>query len=250
MITTRRAAAKGTYQMKKSILVTLSALLLTASLLCSCGESAPLISDAPPPDSTVYSFDSYDELTGALAGSNEKGETLREERPHYGNEYSKLLDCLSDTKNLRIPMLGGEKLPLRNEKGYHSIALFTKELYGLPWLWYYCVCAGSDVTIKLLYMSSAGDISVTPELSCSEVLKRIYPDAPNTDNYTSFSSYKNVYQTDIMLSDRTVSALVYEFSDSSSVTASFIYDDIFVSVKAESVVLTDGFWSGFSLGGA
>lgn len=224
-------------------------------LLCSCNAStsfdgsestlSPSLDDAPD-YSLPYNFDSYSELENAFKNKSSY-EQLHAEKSNFGTTYQQMIDDLSDnTTHIYIPKFNGTDATLRNQEGFSNISLFTKELYNLPWIWYYCLYNNTDVTVKLTYLSSI-EVDASSTDSCAETLRKISSGAVNIDNFHTFENYKNVTEIELTLADKTVSALKYELKDSEKITVSFVYNDVYVMIKANASLLTDTFWSDFSL---
>lgn len=208
------------------------------------------ISNVPPTSSTTYYYNTYNDIHDALTKSYSKGQKdLRFENEQYGKVYQATLDAFELNRiELLVPKFNESEMKLRNKEGFSNITLFTKELYNLPWVWYFCVYNNVDVSVKIAYPSVLNNKDLANAKSYVDILKVIAPNAPMPSNYQSKDAYKNVYEKDIWLSDSsTVSALVYELNDSKKIYVSFTIDNALVTLYAEDIVFTDEFWEGFTI---
>ena len=124
----------------------------------------------------------------------------------------------------------------------------TSELYNLPWIWYHCKVDENDIDIKISYYGVIGNNELATTNNYYEILKQIAPDAPNPDNYTKFNSYQNIYESEMSLANgRTVVAMISEIKNTSKIYVMFNYEGVLVNVYADKSVLTESFWSSFTL---
>ena len=215
------------------------------------GEQSDIeISNCPPTNSTIYHFNTYNDIHDALTKSYSKGQkALRFQEEKYGKIYQATLDAFESNRlELLVPKLNGTEMKLRNKEGFSSISLFTREAYNLPWICYFCVYNNMDVTVRIAYPSVLNNKDLADAESYVDILKVIAPNAPMPSNYQSYKNYKNVYEKDIRLADsRTVSALVSELNDSKKLYISFVIDNALVTLYAEDSVFSDEFWGGFTI---
>ena len=197
-------------------------------------------------DTVTYSVHTYEQLLNAFSAEpSSENIVIQNEKALHGEIYQSFVDHLTNSATLKIPKINGSNFTLRGQEGYSNISVMTKELYNLPWIWYHCLYESKDVTIKTSYPRLYYN-NITEHMNGSEIIRAISPTAPNIDNYTNYKNYKNVYLSNIALSDKTVSALVYEFADGDT-TFSFGYGEILVFVTAKKAVLSEAFWKSFSL---
>ena len=216
--------------MKKLLCV----LLLTVMTLTSCGNVATTGSTqltGPPSMNTqpayrAVGFDTFDEL-------NEFFSEINDDISAIGNEYFQTFfkSVNEKTLSLMIPYYNNEKITLRNRDGYSNITLFPQELYLFPWIWFHCTVEDYYVTIKTTYPEN---LSLREdELSASQFIKQIFPDAPNVDTFESHENYKSVYEKELKLKDKNVTAMIAEVKNDERITAFFIYDDMLVIITAK-----------------
>lgn len=241
--------------MKKIALYIVISMILLAICFSSCqnttnnqsqSQSTDKNTNVPSLSSRVYGFNSYEELSNVFSENNNN--IIKNEKALYGDKYETFVNMLTEDETISIPKLNGQNMDLRNRDGYDNIIILVNELYRLPWIWYYCLYNGENVNIHLTYLSLFdNNENNLNEMNFAELLKSIMPEAPNVDNYSNYSNYKNAFVSEIQLSDKTVSALVYEYNDNTKKTFLFIYNELCVLVDAESSVLTNAFWERFSI---
>lgn len=257
--------------MKRLILAMLIA--LTIVVLASCGsrsvdsdafevipdaESADLyVSDdvgngkeveEEPSQNNLYNFNSYSELTFQFSKEAIKDKSIvQKQKSMNGTKYQTFVDSLTQTDEIKLPVIDGKPMKLRNKEGYSNITLFTKEAYDLPWVWFHCIYNEEDITVKTTYPSIVTGIDLSSATSVSDKLKLFAPDAVNVQNYQKYSNYKKVYEKTVELSGGPVSALIYELKDSEKIYVKFFIDDVFVSVHAKASTLNDAFWKLFDM---
>ncbi|MBQ8404214.1 MAG: hypothetical protein IJX55_07330 [Clostridia bacterium] len=209
------------------------ALIVFLALVFGISACEPTI--CPPPENNSYDFENAEELRAFF--------TEEEAKKHEGEFAGFISEMAKDTSKLKIPYLSGEPLALRNRgEGYSNITLLESELYGRPWIWFYCINSGGEVIIRTTYLN--GDEA--KGLSASEFIKKIAPDAPNIDNFKSYENYKNVYEKEINVSENQISALVCEMSDSEQIYVFLIYEDMLVIIRANAEYLGEDFFAELS----
>ena len=198
------------------------------------------------PDSYIYSFNSYNDLSKALVTYDY---FTTSDLDNYGDLFAKTITSFySKTVELYIPSINEDVCQLRNKEGFSNISLMTTELYNLPWICYHCKVNESYVDIKLAYPSVIGSNEINHAKTYREVLSVIAPNAPNPDNYTKYDSYENIYETELTLAnDRIVEAMISELKNSNKVYVMFDFDGLLVSIYADNQILLDSFWSSFAL---
>ena len=199
-----------------------------------------------PPDFYSYTFDSYKTLYKALI---KQEHFFTADSNNYGELFNRTVSQFTNNNvDLYVPAVNGNMCTLREKEGFSNITFMTAELYDLPWILYHCKVDDEDVDIKLAYYSVIGMDELDSAKTYCEALALIAPNAPNPDNYTQFSSYQNIYESEITLAkDKTVTAMISELKNSSKAYIMFNYDDILVSVYADQNMLPEWFWSSFSL---
>ncbi len=150
------------------------------------------------------------------------------------------------SKNNAVPYFNGEKMKLSEEKGYSSITLFASDLYGLPGIYYHPESYRSVSYIQVTYLPER-IMEKSGTATASEIIAELAPNYPNVDNLGE--RYSNIYNKDITLADRTVTALVYEKKDDTRITVRFFYDGLSVTVTGEPGYLNGEWFSALSFGG-
>lgn len=199
-----------------------------------------------PLDSYSYFFSSYYELSEALL---KRDSYIKEDPNDYGELYKKTISAFENHAiELFVPAIDGNVFALRDREGFSNISFLTSELYNLPWIWYHCKVDENDIDIKISYYGVIGNNELATTNNYYEILKQIAPDAPNPDNYTKFNSYQNIYESEMSLANgRTVVAMISEIKNTSKIYVMFNYDNILVSVYANKNMLSESFWSRFTL---
>lgn len=193
-------------------------------------ESNDLSANAQP-DYSLYTFNSVSELEDSL--KNAKGVDLRENFEAKSEAYRYLVNKFeSKDERLTYPVLkSSEKISFASQ-----IALFSSELYGLPWIWYQGTVNGSRLTVKISYVSEEL-IDHANNHSMSETVRYISPSAPNVDNYESKSSYSLIAERMINVNGTDTDALISN-TVSGETYIQFFVDDMLVVVSGASELLS------------
>ena len=213
-------------------------------------EMKPSVVIETPPDRQSYSFESYQDVIKALTKKDSnKFSELRKEQTNYGTVYKETLSKFeSEEMKIAIPQFNGIPIPLRDKDGYDNISLMTCELYNLPWLWYHCVVENRNLDIKISYLNAIENTELQSAKSYYEVLHLIAPNAPSPDNYDQYTSYKSIYQKEVILKNGVVvTAMMSELKNDSKIYVMFYYDNMLISLYADSGVLTETFFKSFSV---
>jgi hypothetical protein len=92
------------------------------------------------------------------------------------------------------------------------------------------------------------NIANQEKLTCSELFEIIAPNMPNEKSLLiGDESFKKITQRKIQLSDRTVSALIYEDKEDPRDRVYFVYDDFLVWVHVLPDEVNDEWFKQFSL---
>ena len=234
--------------MKKFILLIASILCLTSLSSCAkepdfFGVSVLPVGDASPGlYQTTFYFDSYDEMIKDFCKYDvlKSSYTIQDLIPKLGEPYSVFVERVKADKSFPRPMLGGKEMTYRNKEGFSNITFFVSELYGLPWVWYFpSVSTGENFYIKMTYLPSGIEAA-----NASEAIRALSPGSPNIDNLGS--RHKSIYNKQIKLRDREVTALVIEYNDDSRNSTIFLYGDLIVEVRHNTSVWSDEWFSGLS----
>ena len=167
--------------------------------------------------------------------------TIQDYKVLLDKPYSDFVDRVNADKSFPQPMKGGEPIELRDEKGFSSITFLVSELYGIPWISYYPKDpTGENFYIKMTYLPESVDTSLT----ASEVIRQLSPGSPNINNLGE--RHKSIFERQIKLSDREVTALVCEYNDDPRCNIAFVYGEMLVEVKCKTEVWSDEWFSGLS----
>ena len=81
-------------------------------------------------------------------------------------------------------------------------------------------------------------------MTASEVIKELSPNAPNINNLGK--QHKNIYNCDIKLSNREVTALVYEYKNDNRNSIKFVYDGLLVEIRCNMQVWNEQWFAELS----
>lgn len=222
----------------------------TASSNDLAGTDSPIIEIETLPDTMVYHFDSYADLARALTdSSSDEFKLLRSEQARYGTLHTNTLSLFAcgDTV-LLVPEMNGEPIPLRNLEGYSSTIYMSSELYGLPWIWYYCTLNGSDFRVQIANPGVLNREEISSATTYLDMLNLIAPDAPMPSNYQEYANYERIYEKAITLADgQVVTAMFSELKDSTKIYVMLHIDDVLVCLYGEAQLFSDAFWASFDL---
>ena len=214
------------------------------------GTDSPIIKIEAPPDTTVYHFDSYADLAKALTdSSSDEFKLLRSEQAKYGTLHTNTLTLFaSGDFVLLIPEMNGEPIPYRNVEGYRPYSYLPSELYGLPWIWYFCTLNGSDLRVQIANPGVLNREEISSATTYLDVLNLIAPDAPSPSNYQEYASYEKIYEKEITLADgQVVTAMFSALKDSTKIYVMLYIDDVLVCLYGEAQLFSDAFWASFDL---
>lgn len=194
----------------------------------------------------TFHFNSYEGMIGAFAKSSwtSSSFTIQDYMGLLGEPYTRFVKKVVADKCFPHPMIDGKPISYRNEEGFHNIAFSVNELYKLPWIWYYpYVSTGENFYIKMTYLPD--DIAEDPETAtASEVIKALSPNSPNVNN--KGKQHKDIYNKEITLADRNVTALVYEYKEDTRNTYFFVYDNLLVQISSDPAVWTEEWFASLS----
>ena len=234
--------------MKKFILLIAAILCLTS--LSSCAKEPDFydISVIPSGEASpglyqmTFYFDSYDEMIKDFCkyDISKSSYTVQNLIPKLGEPYSVFVERVKTEKSFPRPMRDGKEIAYRNKEGFSNITFLVSELYGLPWVSYYPkVATGENFYIKMTYLPSGIEAA-----NASEAIRALSPGSPNIDNLGS--RHKSIYNKQIKLRDREVTALVIEYNDDTRDSTVFLYDGLIVEVRHDPDVWSDEWFSGLS----
>lgn len=210
-------------------------------------ETTPMFEEPPPTDRQIYENQTYQELIFHLLDANEGNSLVQSEQALYGEKHQKLLEAFKDGEIvLKAPKMNGALMPLWKREGFSKISIFTRETYHLPWIWYYCLYKDQNVRVQITYPTLFVD-GIEDDMTCSQILDKIFPGTPTEQNYEKNDIYLRVYAKALEFKDKTVSATVYEFTNDSRIWIRYYDDGCLVTLVAEPSVFDDEFWSSFVL---
>ena len=232
--------------MKKFISIILS-VLITAMLMACSNNSQP--QEEQPLANEIYRFESVAELENFLLDDSvrdSQGNVLKNDSDierRCGAEFVKFKNAFVDGSNkLKVPYFTGVFGESKNNTEYERITVLSKELYGFSWIWYRFRIDDCYVIVKTAYMGE--DFKETAEETAfPELLKQIYPDAPNVHNCSEekWSHYKAIYGAEMCIGGKNTSALVCETRKDERVSVFFAYEDMIVVISGNDMILSDGF---------
>ena len=120
--------------------------------------------------------------------------------------------------------------------------LFPSELYDLPWLWYFPACSG-NFYIQIACLPD-GVLEKDSAPTASDVIKKLSPGSPNLNNLGP--QHKAIYQQELKLRDRTVTALITEYKSDSRNSIAFVYGELLVIVRCDPAVWSPEWFSALS----
>lgn len=237
---------KGVDFMKKTISIIISTLIIIMLTACS-GVSQH--QEEPPPVDNTYWFDSISELEAFLHSKSiqdREGNVLNNDaeiKERFGEKFSVFKKDFADGNNkLKVPHFAGNSEESKNKNEYESIMVLPKELYGFSWILYRLNIEDCNMIIRTAYMGNEFEEKAR-EMTFPELLKQIYPDAPNVHNSSDekYSHYKAIYGCNMCIDGKSVSTLVCESKRNGRVYVFFAYEDMIVGIRGNDKLLSDGF---------
>ena len=86
--------------------------------------------------------------------------------------------------------------------------------------------------------------TITENLMASDVIKGLSHNSPNLNNLGE--QHEKIYNKQIKLKDREVTALVYEYKTDNRDSIKFIYNDFLVDIRCDQQVWNDNWFSSLS----
>ncbi|MEA4831404.1 hypothetical protein SDC9_53207 [bioreactor metagenome] len=202
-----------------------------------------------PPIYYPEEFKTIEELKRSFFAicSEEKIKEIEEDENNNNKGVFRAFIYSRTTDNkLNVPFYKGAPITLRNKEGLPIISVFPYEKYNKPWIWYQCTEKNTDFIIKTMYIDDSVILNEISSHDISWSINRIWPGAPNVNNYSDYPIFKKIYIKEYELNDRKVSALVTEFNDDPRLYVEFIYDDMLVSIQSKPELLTPEFMADLS----
>ncbi len=232
-------------------------IFFTCLVFCACNTNASDViqekeTNVVQKSPTVSSreFASLRELQNALDSRNENKLYVSFLKQGATNEQIENLKSMVKAIRLHnniVPYVNGAVIEFRNEDGFSNITLFASEKYELPCIFYHPkVSTGDNLYIKVTCIPDEYLQGHETE-SASDFIRRMSPNYPNIDNLGS--QCQAVYSTIVELSDRNVTALVYEYKTSNRNSTMFVYDNLLVEVRNNPEVWNLEWFSTLSFGG-
>ncbi|MBQ7604790.1 MAG: hypothetical protein IJU75_07510 [Clostridia bacterium] len=216
---------------------------------------------SPAHSNMVFLFNGYADFRDSITDKNsEKHIKIQQyvENGHYNEEgwegyinghFVRLFEGLSNGDlKFKKPAIDGIPMTVGVDV-YWNISVLTEELFGLPWIWYYCDFNGKTVVVGISYLDLVPD-AFTDEMTIEETIKKLKPNFPLPDNADDFrNSYTSIQNSEFQINGTKTDALVYENTYGRTYYR-FIYDDSFI-VNIWSAdkgnKLEDAFWNRFSI---
>ena len=192
-------------------------------------------------------FNSFSELQNAIDPQNEKNlfAYFEEQRVEGGqNEAVRAFVRAIRSYDNVVPYLNGIAIELIHKDGFPNINMFASELYKLPWLWYSPNIPGENLYIKTTFLPES--LLSKDNLTASKVIKELSPGSPNVGN--TGERHKSIYENEIALSDRTVTALVIEYKTDKRNSTFFVYDNLLVEVRNDPEIWDADWFASLSFG--
>ena len=195
-----------------------------------------------PPKMPIFYYNSFDEVAMDLNGDMDKEQLeLIEEAEIKKGTFKKFLKNRVTKNELYIPCYNKEMIPLSNEEGFSNIKIFPSEAYDRPWIWYYGEINNSEFTVKTAYLTQ-DEYDTVKGKSIIDFLREYQPGYINSKNFNDYPYWENVYESELILKDRTVDTMVYQLYDDPRITVGFMYDEILVKVTYYPDKVTDDIW--------
>lgn len=238
----------------KRILSMIFAIILCLSIFTGCKDSSDShgnssdISATPDLANTSFHFNTYNEMLSAFLtyDANKSSYNIQDYKLTLGEAYTNFLERIEADRSIPQPMLNNKPITYRNKEGFSNISFFVNELYGLPWIWYFpSVSTGENFYISVTYLPDS-IIGKQKIMTASEVIKELSPNSANIDNLGK--QHESIYNHQIMLSDREVTALIIEYKEDTRDSIFFVYDNLLVLVRCDSEVWSEQWFSSLSFG--
>ena len=200
---------------------------------------------APGLYQTTFHFDGYKEMIKDFRkyDISKSSYTIQNFKAFMGEPYTKFVDKVNSDRSFPQPMIDGKPITYRNKEGFSNITFLVQELYGLPWIAYYPeVSTNENPFIKITYLPESIETDNDP--STSAVIKQLSPNSPNVNNLGT--RHKNIYEKNIKLRDREVTALVCEYNDDPRNNTAFVYGDLLIEVRGRAEVWNDEWFASLS----
>lgn len=234
--------------MKKYVTIIFAIMLCLGMCACSdidyssdAGINSSHNNTASPNNAVIYplTYYSLNDLKSSISQKNENKMYEKLEEDGIGKEnIEKMKYFVSELQshNITVPYLSGKVIQFRNREGFSNISIFASEQYGLSWIFYHPeVSNGDNFYIKMAYIPDS-IIEQQKNPTASEVIKDLSPGSPNIGIIGD--QHKSIYNQNIRLEDREVTALVIEYKEDNRNSTIFVYDDFLIEVRSDPEVWT------------
>lgn len=207
---------------------------------------------ASPNNAVIHplTYYSLNDLKSSISQKNENKIYDKLKEDGIGNENIdkiKFFVKKLQSHNITVPYLSGKVIQFRNREGFSNISLYASELYRLPWIFYHpSVSTGENFYIKIAYIPDSV-LNKQKNPTASEVIKELSPGSPNIDIIGD--QHKSIYNQNIRLEDREVTALVIEYKEDSRNSTIFVYDDLLIEVRSDPEVWGTQWFAALSFDG-
>lgn len=245
--------------MKKFVTIIFAIMLCLGMCACSdidnpsdAGINSSPNNTASPNNAVIHplTYYSLNDLKSSISQKNENKIYDKLKEDGIGNENIdkiKFFVKKLQSHNITVPYLSGKVIQFRNREGFSNISLYASELYRLPWIFYHpSVSTGENFYIKIAYIPDSV-LNKQKNPTASEVIKELSPGSPNIDIIGD--QHKSIYNQNIRLEDREVTALVIEYKEDSRNSTIFVYDDLLIEVRSDPEVWGTQWFAALSFDG-
>lgn len=245
--------------MKKFVTIIFAIMLCLGMCACSdidnpsdAGINSSPNNTASPNNAVIrpLTYYSLNDLKSSISQKNENKIYDKLKEDGIGNENIdkiKFFVKKLQSHNITVPYLSGKVIQFRNREGFSNISLYASELYRLPWIFYHpSVSTGENFYIKIAYIPDSV-LNKQKNPTASEVIKELSPGSPNIDIIGD--QHKSIYNQNIRLEDREVTALVIEYKEDSRNSTIFVYDDLLIEVRSDPEVWGTQWFAALSFDG-
>lgn len=245
--------------MKKIVTIIFAIMLCLGMCACSdidnpsdAGINSSPNNTASPNNAVIHplTYYSLNDLKSSISQKNENKIYDKLKEDGIGNENIdkiKFFVKKLQSHNITVPYLSGKVIQFRNREGFSNISLYASELYRLPWIFYHpSVSTGENFYIKIAYIPDSV-LNKQKNPTASEVIKELSPGSPNIDIIGD--QHKSIYNQNIRLEDREVTALVIEYKEDSRNSTIFVYDDLLIEVRSDPEVWGTQWFAALSFDG-
>ncbi len=193
-----------------------------------------------------FSFHSIADLKRYFRGKDASGNHIAVVDPIYERyaNYQKFVDTIIASGNIFIPYINGEEIAIQEENGYAQVFILPYGSFKQPWLGFHCA-PRNRLFVDIMYIPEE-HLSKDYIASAAAFTKNVAPDYPNLENAESHENIESVYETQLVLSDRTVTALVYKYHGDARLYYNFIYDNLLIRVVGYRTEAPDTWFKGLS----